>query len=166
MSARIRRAIHNTGCLPIEAVVTYPFHPFAGQIVPIVGHIEHAGTRHLIIRTGDESGFLLPAWMTAPEASLVRIVTCPRLPVNRVVELRAVIDRLMASSSGELVPTGGQGDKKISSTAESVRTNSTLQRSAVSSSFEGNRAAQGTVEGSDGRTRSRNRRPNKRGSWR
>ena len=46
MSALIPKAVHNTGCLPIELVVTYPFHPFAGHLVPIVGHIEHAGTRH------------------------------------------------------------------------------------------------------------------------
>jgi hypothetical protein len=162
----MRRAVHNAGCLPIEAAVTYPFHPFASQIVLIVGHIEHAGSRHLIVRKPDGSAFLLPAWMTAPEAGLIRTVTYPRLPVNRVIELRAPVDRLMASSSGELVPTGGQGHEEIEVTAaESVRANATLRRSTVASSFEGNRAAQGAVDGSDARNR-RDRRPNKRGSWR
>src|SRR5262252_159564 len=121
MYARIRKAVHNTGCLPIEAVVRYPFHPFAGQLVPIVGHIEHAGTRHLIIRTADKSGFLLPSWMTAPEAGAIQIVAGPRLPLNRIIELRALVDRLMASSSGELVPTGGQRHEKNVTAAKSVR---------------------------------------------
>src|SRR5499433_3977539 len=112
MCARIRRATHSTGCLPVELIVTYPFHPLAGQLVPIVGHIEHAGTRHLIIRTADKSGFLLPSWMTTPEAGAIRIVPGPRLPLNRIIELRALVDRLMASSSGELVPTGRQRHEK------------------------------------------------------
>src|SRR5262249_27299637 len=66
MCARIAKAVHNTGCLPIELVVTYPFHPFAGQLVPIVGHIEHAGTRHLITRSAFSLGS--PTASTVPGA--------------------------------------------------------------------------------------------------
>src|SRR5215470_4874106 len=149
MCAPIRKAVHNTGCLPIEAVVRYPFHPFAGQLVPIVGHIEHAGTRHLIIRTADKSGFLLPSWMAASEAGAIQIVPGPRLPLNRIIELRALVDRLMASSSGELVPTGGQRHEKNVAAAESVRANASSERFAVAPSLEGNRAAQDTVNRSD-----------------
>ena len=77
-------------------MVTYPFHPFAGQLVPVVGHMEHAGTRHLIIRTADTSGFLIPSWMMTAEAGAIQIVPAPRLPFNRIIELRALIDRLHA----------------------------------------------------------------------
>ena len=73
MCVRIRKGVHDTGCLPIEVAVTYPFHPFAGQTVLIIGHVEHAGIRHLITRPADGSAVLLPAWMTAPEAGLIRI---------------------------------------------------------------------------------------------
>src|ERR1700694_109604 len=167
MCARMRRGVHNAGCLPIEAVVTYPFHPFAGQTVLLVGDIEHADTRHLMMRRPDGSAFLLPAWMIAPEAGSIRIVTCPRLPVNRVIELRALVDGLMASFSGELVPTGGHSHEEIEATAaESVRANATLQRSAVASSREGVGAAQSAVDGSDARTRGLHRRSSNRGSWR
>ena len=114
-------------------MVTYPFHPFAGQLVPIVGRIEHVGTRHLIIRTADKSGFLLPAWMTTPEAGAIQIVADPRLPLNRIIELRALVDRLMVSSSGEMVPTGGQRHEKnvTTTTAESIRPNTSSQRAVV-----------------------------------
>ena len=166
MYARIRKAVHNTGCLPIEAVVRYPFHPFAGQLVPIVGHIEHAGTRHLIIRTADKSGFLLPSWMTAPEAGAIQIVAGPRLPLNRIIELRALVDRLMASSSGELVPTGGQRHEKNVTAAKSVRANTGSERAAVIASLEGNRAAQDTVNGRDSQNRDRKRHRSERRSGR
>src|SRR5215471_3043610 len=166
MYARIRKAVHNTGCLPIEAVVRYPFHPFAGQLVPIVGHIEHAGTRHLIIRTADKSGFLLPSWMTTPEAGAIQIVAGPRLPLNRIIELRALVDRLMASSSGELVPTGGQRHEKNVTAAKSVRANTGSERATVTASLEGNRAAQDAVNGSDSQNRDRKRHRSERRSGR
>jgi hypothetical protein len=164
MSAPIAKVVHNTGCLPIELVVTYPFHPFAGQLVPIVGHIEHAGTRHLIIRTADKSGFLLPSWMTTPEAGAIQIVPDPQLPLNRIIELRALVDRLMVSSSGEPVPTGGQRYEKNVTTAESVRPNTSSQRAVVAPSLEGNRAAQKTANGSDSQNRDRKRHPSKKAS--
>jgi len=166
MCGHIAKAVHNIGCLPIEVVVTYPFHPFACQLVPIIGHIEHAGTRHLIIRNADKSGFLLPSWMTTPEAGAIQIVADPRLPLNRIIELRALVDRLMVSSSGELVPTGGQRHEKNLATAESVRANTSSQRSVAAPSLEGNRASQNTVNGSGSQSRHRKQHPTKRRSGR
>jgi len=160
------RAVHNAGCLPIELMVTYPFHPFAGQLVPVVGHMEHAGTRHLIIRTADTSGFLIPSWMMTAEAGAIQIVPAPRLPFNRIIELRALIDRLMVSSPGELIPTTGQRHEKNVTTARSVRAKATSQRSVVSPSLEGNRAPQNTANGSDAQSRDRKRYPSKRRSGR
>ena len=84
--------------------VTYPFHPLAGQSVHVVGETEHGGSRHLIIRKpSDGAKCLLPEWMTSPAAGVIRIVSCPRLSVNRLVELRGLIDRLMASSLGTTI---------------------------------------------------------------
>ena len=164
MFGRIRRGVHDAGCLPIETAVTYPFHPLASRTVLIIGHVKHSSTHHLIIRAADGSAVLLPTWMTAPEAGLLQIVTHPRLPVNRVIELRVLVDRLMASSAGELVTSGGQDHEKLATAAGSVRAKTTLLRSAVTASREGNRAAEGTVDGSDRRTDRRDRRLNKRGS--
>jgi hypothetical protein len=157
MCVPLTRAVHNTGCLSVESVVTYPFHPFAGQSVPIVGHIEHAGTRHLIIRTADKSGFLLPSWMTTPEAGAIQIVPDPRLPLNRIVELRALVDKLMISSLGELIPSRGRRHEKNTATAGSVRANTSPQQSIVPSSLEGNRASQNIAKGSDSQNRNRKR---------
>ena len=161
------RGVHNAGHLPFETVVVYPFHPFASQIVMVVGRIEHAGAHHLIIRKLDGSAFLLPAWMTAPEAGSIRIVAFPRLPVNRLIELRALVDRLVASSSGELVPTRGQSHEEIEATAaESIPANATLRQNAVAAARKGIGAAQSAVKGSGARSCGQDRRPSKRGSCR
>lgn len=85
-------------------MVTYPFHPCAGQTVLAVGEIEHASVQHLIIRRLDGRSFHLPIWMTSPEAETTRIIACARLPVNLVHELRALVDGLVASSPREQVP--------------------------------------------------------------
>jgi hypothetical protein len=50
----------------------------------------------------------------------------------------------MVSSSGEIVPTGGQRHEKnvTTTTAESIRPNTSSQRAVVAPSLEGNGAAQ------------------------
>jgi hypothetical protein len=35
-------------------MVTYRFHPFAGQSVLVMGSVEHGGARHLIIQRPDD----------------------------------------------------------------------------------------------------------------
>src|SRR5215475_15572239 len=47
------KGAHNVGSLAFEVAVSYPFHPFVGKSVLVVGEKEHAGTRHLIIRGPD-----------------------------------------------------------------------------------------------------------------
>jgi hypothetical protein len=59
-------------------VVSYPFHPLVGHSVLVVGDKEHGGVRHLIVRKPDGARFLLPEWMTLPEAGAIRILSCPR----------------------------------------------------------------------------------------
>src|SRR6516164_7512550 len=85
----------------------------------VVGEPEHGGSRHLIIRKpSDGAKCLLPEWMPSPAAGVIRIVSCPRLSVNRLVELRGLIDRLMASSpSGKHNPGG-----PINDTMDAART--------------------------------------------
>ena len=157
MCARIPKRVHNAGCLPFEARVTYPFHPLANQTVLVVGDIQHAGARHLIIRRPNGATFLLPEWMAGSDAGLIRIIACPRLPVNRLIELRALVDRLMASFSGETIPDGGQAHEVEDTTAEFIRTNSTSQQTIVAAAREGVGAAQIAVEGSAVRSRRRDR---------
>ena len=48
---------HNAGFLTFEAVITYPFHPLAGQTVLVVGDYEHSGIHHLLIRQ-PQGGFI------------------------------------------------------------------------------------------------------------
>jgi hypothetical protein len=69
LSRKLQAHGHDVRLMPSKYVL-----PFAGQLVTIVGHIEHAGIRHLIIRTADKTGFLLPSWMTTPEAGATQIV--------------------------------------------------------------------------------------------
>jgi len=96
--------------------------------------------------------------MTRPDAGLTQIIACPRLSVNRVIELRALVDRLMASSSGEWIPTGGQDREEIKDTStESIRANSTSQPTIVAAAREGVGAAQIAVDGSTVRSLSRDR---------
>ena len=100
----------------------------------VIGYTEHGGARHLIIRNpNDGEKSVLPEWMTFPETGAIRIVSCPRFYVNRLVELRALIDRLMVPSSGNHVP-GGQSNATMDATrtesvqdiaAERIRANST-----------------------------------------
>jgi len=105
-----RKGAHSAGSPAREVMVRYPFHPLTGQSFLILGQHEHYGAPHILVRATDGTAHLLPAWMTLPEAGATGIVTVPRLPVNRLLELRSVLDRIMiASSSGEITPAGGFG---------------------------------------------------------
>jgi hypothetical protein len=71
--------------------------------------------RHLVIRSPDDrSTPLLPEWMTFSRARTMKIVTTPRLPIRRLVELRDLIDRLVLSS-GAYAP--GRKNNEINSAA-------------------------------------------------
>jgi hypothetical protein len=94
-------------------VVSYPFHPFVGKSVLVVGDKNHAGTRYLIIRGPDGAKILLPEWMAHPDAGTIRIVSYPRLCVNRLIELRALVDRLMAFSPHKNCAGGEQRNETI-----------------------------------------------------
>ena len=97
-------------------MVRYPFHPLTGQSVLVVGETEHGGVLHLIIRKPDGAKLLLPAWMTSAESGSVKILSCPRLSVNRLLDLRALLDRLMTSSSPKPLPGGGRSNEAMETT--------------------------------------------------
>jgi hypothetical protein len=162
------KGVHNAGCLTFEVMITYPFHPLVGQSVLVVGDKEHGGTRHLIIcKPGEGARLLLPEWMTFPEAGTIRTLSCPRLSVKRLVELRALIDRLMASSPGNHVPGGGQSNETMEATpTRSVHDTATTMRPTATSTNDSSETAQGASGGGGVRRRSRKRRDGQSGGGR
>lgn len=123
----------------------------------VIGNTEYGRTRHLIVRrSSDGAKSLLPEWMTTPEASTIRIVSCPRISVSRLAELRALIDELMASSPGKRVD-GGQSNETLDSTTTS---NGSVQdkaaaRAKAASTSEGAGAAKSASQRGDVRRRRR-----------
>ena len=101
--------------------------------------------------------------MTGQDAGFTRIIARPRLPVNRVIELRALVDRLLASSSGERIPTGEDHEEIEDTAAASIRANATSQQSVGAAAREGVRAAQIALDGSAVRSRGRDRDPGEKG---
>lgn len=107
---------HSAGFLTFEAVITYPFHPLVGQTVLVVGDHEHDGIHHFLIRQPQGGFFQVPDWMFDSAVRTIAIVSVPRLPVNQLVLLRALVDRLIACPSGNDFP-GGIGHGGIASLA-------------------------------------------------
>ena len=136
------KGVHNAGRLTYEVMITYPFHPLVGQSVHVVGDKEHGGTRYLIICNGDGARLLLPEWMTFPEAGAIQTLSRPRLSVTRLVELRALIDRLMALSPGSQLPGGGQSNEAMEATPTRPVHDTTAQRPTANSTNDRNEAAQ------------------------
>jgi hypothetical protein len=80
-------------------MVTYPFHPLVGQTVLITGVHEHDGVCHYLIRQSDGGHFHLPDWMIDPAAGQIETVAVPRLPVSQLLQLRHLVDHLLAYSA-------------------------------------------------------------------
>lgn len=70
-----------------------------------------------VIRQPDATLTLLPAWIAAPAAASFHLKADPRLPVDRLVEARLLVDALLASSSRESSYSqgGGHGGRITSS---------------------------------------------------
>ena len=98
---------HDAGCPAFETQICYPFHPQFGRMVKVVGRQRYAGAEHLIVIQTDGTRSLLPSWMIGTAASSATIVAQPRLPVEWLTDLRAFLDILLASLSGESAPRGG-----------------------------------------------------------
>jgi hypothetical protein len=93
--------------------------------------------------------------MTLPEAGTTGIVAVPRLPLNRLLELRLVLDRIMvALSSGEIAPTGGFGHEEAEALAiRLVHHTTAADRMAGASAREGTGTARSPSGGSKRRGR-------------
>ena len=57
---RSRKRGHNAGFLAYDVVITYPFHPMAGQVVPVVGEHDFDGVRYLLIRQTHGGTYHIP----------------------------------------------------------------------------------------------------------
>jgi hypothetical protein len=71
-----------------DVTVRYPFHPLAGQSFVVLGQYEHYGALHVLVRGADGATHLFPAWMATTEAAAAEIVVIPRLPIQRLIDLR------------------------------------------------------------------------------
>src|SRR4051812_2328520 len=84
--------------------------PRSGEMVAVVGSKRHAGADHLVIRQPDRTLALLPVWMAAPAAASHQLVSPPRLSIESLAEVRALVDALLASSGRESSRRKGAGD--------------------------------------------------------
>jgi Family of unknown function (DUF5372) len=113
---------HNAQCPGFEVRISYPFHPRSGETVTVLGSKRHAGAEHFVIRQPDRTLALLPGWMTEPGQAALQIVVDPRFPVQRLADLRVLVDALMASCTGDSPPCKGAGDaERTTQTGGSVR---------------------------------------------
>ena len=69
----------------------------AGQVVPVVGEHDFDGVRYLLIRQTHGGTYHIPDWMIVEAARLIEIVCAPRFPVKCLLELRTLVDHLVAS---------------------------------------------------------------------
>ena len=73
--------------------------------------VEHrkrfVGEDHLVVVQPDGTLALIPSWMSEEVARSATLSASPRLPVERLVELRIRIDALLASRSGVWPPREG-----------------------------------------------------------
>jgi hypothetical protein len=93
-----------------EVRICYPFHPRSGETVAVLGSKCHAGAEHFVIRQPDRTLTLLPAWMTEPGQAATPLVMHPRLLIERLAELRSLVDALMASCTGDWPSCPGAND--------------------------------------------------------
>ena len=152
------KGVYNAGCLTHEVIITYPYHPLVGQSVLVIGEKEHGGTRYLIIcQAGEGARLLLPEWMTFPEAGAIQTVSRPRLSVTRLVELRALLDRLMALSPGNHLFGGEESNETMEATPTRPVHDTTALRPTANSANNRSEIAQGASGGGDVQRRIRKR---------
>ena len=146
---------HTAGRLASEERIRYPFHPRSGELVVVVGVKRHAGIEHLVIRQPDRTLALLPAWMTTPRTSEIGLVEHPRLCLERLADLRYLVDALLASCRGESSLRQGAGhERRTTPSAGSVRATRDDAATAGAATSEACAVAAGVADrGSRDRTR-------------
>ncbi|MFL5279527.1 MAG: hypothetical protein ACJ8AW_00615, partial [Rhodopila sp.] len=92
---------YNAGFPAFEVEVAYPFHPMAGRTVLVTGEYEHGGIRYHIIRRQCGGTTQIPAWMFDPASSSIAVTEQPRLPIPSLIQLRDLVDDLLACRPGK-----------------------------------------------------------------
>jgi hypothetical protein len=106
--------------------------------VLVIGDVEHDGNRYLLIRGPSGGSYQIPEWMFGEHAATAKIISVPRFPVSRLIELRALADRLMATSPAKEIGPKGVGDERKRSRANgSVRPDSSSKSAKRSRPGEG-----------------------------
>ena len=147
---------HTAQNLPCEATVAYPFHPLNGKSVLIIGEHWLADVRHLVSRKPNGGRYSIPAWMVSEKSGTIRIVSQPRLPVDCLLELSLIVERLIClSSKGEVSPGGLQNESMADN--RSVRTTA-KSRTNVRTTDRLEKTSRGAVKGGHGRSPSQRRR--------
>ena len=156
---------HTAGCPAFEVRITYRFHPRVGDFVTVVGVRRHASADHLIVRQPDRTLALLPAWMTQTNGSWCELVQHPRLPLEKLAELHALVGTLLISLRGDSPSTRGAGDdERATQPKRFIRTSNDASRASVPSPDGAHAAAPGPPDGSGGSgNRGRDGRSDRRG---
>ena len=145
---------HNAGFLTYEAVVTYPFHPLAGQTVLVIGDYEHDGIRHFLIRQPTGGAYQIPDWMFS-QGSSFEVVSAPRLPVSSLIEVRNLIDQRVNCPLGRESPGGSDHEETISRAIGPVCEAEPTSRAVCRRASKGSGVVAGPAEGSHDENRAR-----------
>ena len=73
----------------------------AGRTVVVTGEYEHGGICYHIIRQQCSGTTQIPAWMLDPASSRIAVTERPRLPIASLIQLRDLIDDLLACRPGK-----------------------------------------------------------------
>jgi hypothetical protein len=109
LAAAGRTSVRVPGVSAFEVRITYPFHPRSGEIVAVVGSRQYGGADYLIVRQPARSFALLSAWMTEGDATDRSLLAHPWIPVERLTDLRTLLDAVMASYAGDSPRCEGPG---------------------------------------------------------
>jgi hypothetical protein len=124
------------------------FHPRGGEMVAVVGSKRHVGADHLVICQPDRTLALLPVWMTDPTAASYQLVSSPRLSIESLAEVRALIDALLASSGRESPRReGAEDEERATQPKGSVRGQDDRSGSPARPSGEADPASSGPADG-------------------
>ena len=127
---------------PTEVVIHYPYHPRAGRCLRVFGRKREMNGDYVIVDQLDGTRALLPIWMTLPEAASLLLVELPRLPLESLRGLRAMVDGQLSVLSGSV--SGDGSDAKFPGT--------TASRPITSASQQGRHAPVRTGDNGGGET--------------
>jgi len=97
-----------------RSALIYPYHPQAGEQLPVIECRQYGGDEHYVIRSSGGGKIYLPAWMTKPEAANHELVTMPRIAIGALRALRRILDEkptLLHGRTGHDQLTGGEEDE-------------------------------------------------------